>query len=456
MKQPNIVILMPDQMRADCIGAAGNEKIQTPNIDRLCEEGTRFTNCYSSNPVCMPARASFLNGLYSHNNMVWCNSGGVRQDDDSFFRRLQEAGYYTAHIGKSHYYGHGNFHMDEKVPFMKSLGFDYIREVPGPLASVHTGSCMSDAWGDERWKEFGEDYKKRRENDEIASWPSTLPEELFHDSFVGGETERFINDYKEDKPFCVFTGFPGPHPPYDAPGKWAEMYDPADMPEAKPSEDGSTESPGYYGGGGKEQTPECIAAYRANYYGKCSLVDDRVGRIFKTLEDKGLWDDTMIIFWSDHGEMLGDHGLNGKSQFYEEAVNVPFIIKYPGQKEAGTVSDALVSQIDIFPTACAAGGAEAGDLCQGENLLPILEGEVETVRDAVISENGMHWRQNYMLRDERYKIDVLKNGQTRLLFDLQEDPEETNNLAGKSEYAEIESVMREKLFRELLRLQSVR
>ncbi len=451
-KKPNILILMPDQMRADCINTAGNTFIQTPNIDRLCKEGVRFENCYSSNPVCVPARASFLNGLYSHNNMVWCNKGGVQPDDDSFFRRLQEAGYYTAHIGKSHYYGHGGFHMKDKEPFMKSLGFDYVHEVPGPLASANTRSYMSDAWGEELFKKFGEDYKKRRECDEVAVWAGPLPEELFHDSYVGAETEKFIENYKEDKPFCVFIGFPGPHPPYDAPGRWAEMYDPKDMPEAKPAESAETHIPVLYGGGGASLSAGNIARFRANYYGKISLVDDRVGKIIKACDDKGVWENTLVIFWSDHGQMLGDHGSIGKSQLYEESANVLFFIRWPGQVQAGEVSKALVSQIDVFPTVCAAGGADPGGMCQGANLLPLLKGGTDRVRDVVISENGRRDNQKFMLRDERHKIEVHKSGETRMLFDLQEDPEEMQNLVGKAD--EIEKMMREKLFKELLRLQA--
>ena len=159
-----------------------------------------------------------------------------------------------------------------------------------------------------------------------------------------------------------------------------------------------------------------------------------------------------MIFWSDHGEMLGDHGCTGKSQFFEEAVKVPFIIRWPGQVQTGKVSKALVSQIDIFPTVCAAGGADPGEMCQGENLLPLLKGETDKVRDAIISESNRRQGQKFMLRDDRYKIEIHKSGETKLLFDLQEDPEEMQNLVGKAD--EIEKMMREKLLKELLRLQA--
>ena len=140
MKRPNIIILMPDQMRADCIGASGNSFIKTPNIDKIAEEGILFENCFTVSPLCMPARASFISGLYPHNHKIWENKGNLPPDDETFFHHLKGADYYVAYIGKSHFYEHKEFHMKEKEPYMHARGIDYVHETTGPWATVKTDS----------------------------------------------------------------------------------------------------------------------------------------------------------------------------------------------------------------------------------------------------------------------------------------------------------------------------
>jgi arylsulfatase A-like enzyme len=388
----------------------------------------------------MPARASFINGRYSHNHCIWKNSGEVRFDEDTFFLRLQQEGYYTAHIGKSHYYKHGEFHMKDREKYMRGLGFNFVHEVTGPLSTQFCRSYMTDAWGGKVWEKFIEDYRKRKEyrrkTGEIAAWPSTLSEELFLDAYVGRQAQDFIDGYDREEPFCLFVGFPGPHPPFDAPGKYASMYDPTDSPAAIP--------------GGDEENiwlkPDNIAQIRANYFGKISIVDHWIGRIIDACEKKGLWDDILVFFWSDHGEMLGDHGRIGKSVFYEQSIMVPFIVRWPRVVSKGMVNNSLVHQIDIYPTILDAAGAGQSPLCQGLNLMPVLDGTIDKLRDAALSENGKDNILRYMVRTDRHKIEVDAFGNTLMLIDLKEDPDELSNLAGKPDKKQLEYDMKDRLF----------
>jgi len=445
---------MPDQMRADCISATGHPAIKTPNIDRLCAEGTRFPNAVTTCPLCMPARASFANGLYSHNHHMWRNAGHMPAEDETFFQLLQKAGYYTGHAGKSHYYEHvSGLHLMDMEGYMRARGLDYVHETTGPWATVQSRSYMTDEW--ERrglYRAFLDDYAERREKGPLFVRPSPLPVELFMDSYIGAQAEKFLLEYDYSQPFCLFVGFGGPHEPWDAPGEYAAMYSPADMPVPI----AAPEPPEWLPSAARERMlrgrhdipPDTAAKIQANYFGKISLIDHWVGRIISACEKRGIWDDLLVIFWSDHGEMLGDHARLHKNAFYESSILVPFMLRLPGKIAAGGVNTALVQQIDAFPTIVEAAGAEAGSRHLGRSLWPLLDGSAKSVRDAVLSEHANMGAddRNYMVRTERYKCAVDRHGRTFMLFDLNKDPFEQRNLAGHPEASVVENEMRELLF----------
>jgi len=219
---------MPDQMRADCLGAAGNPVIQTPTLDRLCSEGVLFTNAFTVSPLCMPARASFVSGLYPHNHHMWANAGRLPAGDETFFHHLQKAGYYTAHVGKSHYYPQlSGEHLSAYEPYMHARGLDYVHETTGPWATSRTDSYMTDHWQQlGLLNAFREDYEKRRKARPFAVWPSPLPTEEFADSYVGRHAVRFIDTYEPTtaRSPCAFSSVsggrtsPGMHPATTLPG----------------------------------------------------------------------------------------------------------------------------------------------------------------------------------------------------------------------------------------------
>ena len=458
--RPNILILMTDQQRADCLSCAGHRQLKTPNMDRLAAEGVLFSHACTSSPLCMPARASFISGLCVHNHDMWTNKGELPADDESLFQHLRNAGYYTGHIGKSHYYEHRGFHMREREPYMNARGFDYVHETTGPWATCRCDSYMTDDWRKkgllDRFRRDYEDRRKARPN--VVVRPSPLPVEDFMDSYIGRQGVRFLEEYDRDEPFALFIGFGGPHEPWDAPGEYAEMYDPAETPpRIGPAEPGDwvPERAAEWQRSGRNEamTEDDIRRIRANYCGKIALLDGWFGRIFAACEEKGLMDELLVVFWSDHGEMAGDHHLVHKSRFFESALRVPLIFRWPGHIPAGKTSSALAETIDIMPTILEALGAEPRRPCMGESLWPVLRDPSKTLREAVLSEVERGGKRNMMVRTERYKYAVHDDGEGYMLYDLQEDPEERDNLIGRPDCGNIEAEMRDRLLRRLCETQ---
>ncbi len=455
--RPHILILMPDQMRADCLGAAGNPVIRTPALDRLCGEGVLFTNAFTVSPLCMPARASFVSGLYPHNHHMWANAGRLPAEDETLFHHLQKAGYYTAHIGKSHYYSHlAGEHLRTYESYMRARGLDYVHEPTGPWATSRTDSYMTDHW--ERLgllAAFREDYERRRRSRPSGVWPSPLPTEEFMDSYIGRQAVRFIDEYSSPEPMCLFVGFGGPHEPWDAPGEYATMYDPAEVPAPIPAAEPPDYLPEYARqrmrfGRVEGLTEEATRELKANYYGKISLVDHWVGEIVAALERRGWLDETLVVFWSDHGELAGDHGRLYKRSYHVGSVRVPLIVRWPGRVPAGAASPALAEIIDVYPTLLEAVGAEPSQRCFGRSLWPVLEDPSAPHRHAVLSEVDYKPYLDTMIRTERFKCAVDQQGRAFMLYDVQNDPQEQTNLLGHPDYADVEREMRELLLSRLL------
>jgi len=260
-----------------------------------------------------------------------------------------------------------------------------------------------------------------------------MPEGETLDDFVGRTAVDYLLGYDWESPLLLFVGFGGPHEPWDPPADWAERYDPARMDSPKAiSEPGSwVPEPAAAHQRALQNdrlgiTPEINGRIRALYYAKISHIDWWIGRILDALLERGQIDHTAIIFWSDHGEMLCDKGRLYKSVFYEESVRVPLIIRPLGYRHAGSVSDSLVSQIDVFPTILDIAGCDAEPIGFGRSLTPLLERKTDALRDGVFSE--IH--QRTMIRDKRFKMVVDSQGTVLKLYDMLGDPQEEVNLVG--------------------------
>lgn len=418
--KPNILFILPDQQRPDSLGCYGSGSAQTPTLDWLSETGVTFDNCYVQNPLCCPSRYSVSTGRYPHSLGVRANWYPLRQQEESFGHKLGRAGYRTAAIGKMHF-----------TPWQDNFGFDgrIIAE-----AKFH-GSCPDDyarfleKHGYRRDSLYDTDsqaYKRR-----ISSLTSVLPRELHIDSFVGQSICEYLK--RVEGPFFAFASFLSPHNPYDPPRPYDELFRNSPMPARNMGKNEVNEKPreAYdyinrricWGFKSDEISEEQRLDMWRSYYGLNTLIDDWMNRIIETLKEQGLYENTIIIYSSDHGDLLGDHGLYYKQCFYEQSVRVPLIVHAPAFFKPRRVAG-KVELMDIYSTICELGGADPGPGCQATSLLPVLKSEQVSEREAVFSENYF----GRMVRWEEWKMVYYPGKPYGEIYNLAEDPEEQNNL----------------------------
>ncbi len=459
--RPNILILESDQHMPDAMSCAGHKVLRTPHMDRLAREGVHFTQAICPSPLCQPSRVAMLTGRYPSQNGVLDNSGNHGQNFGkqwTFPRALQESGYYTGFIGKTHLgqkSGGLNYTDPEFIDHFKSYGFDSTVATLGKVgAGLGKKDCpytlylkekgVYEAFSADMLKRFGPDKKNR-----VAPWyaePSPLKEEDFHDCWISAQSARWIKDYQEDAPFFLWVNWGGPHSPYDAPGKYSTMYDPkdVDLPYQDPREGYPA---GRHGDTQVEWAESDVRPMRANYYGLVNVIDDGIGQILQALEERGILDNTLVIFCADHGEMMGNHGVYSKQYMFRDAVGVPLIVSHPWAFEKNLKIDAAVGTMDLIPTILEVSGAPIAEGVQGKSLVPILTGQTTKHAEAVFSEMCSAETVK-MVRTDRYKYilgDKWMEGDRpykALLFDLREDPRELNNLSGSKEHSEVEQRLR--------------
>ncbi|MFW5856807.1 MAG: sulfatase [Planctomycetota bacterium] len=444
MPKPNILFLMTDQQRWDALGASGGW-VRTPNLDRIAEEGVRFANAITTSPVCIPARVSLATGLYPHTTQVWNNTHyTLAPDAPTWMRAIRDAGYRTSLFGKTHLHPHGESDLRDREDLLHAYGLDDVDEIGGPRASVRVGSHMTARW--ERlglWAAYREDYAERFGNTPWTVRPSTLPPEEYADVYVGQRAKEYLAGYDRDEPWCCWVSFGGPHEPWDAPEPYASMYRPEEMPPPVPrAELGGDRPRGRLDealAAPDPRTPEEVAAMRANYAGNVTLIDDQIGEILEVLEARGELENTVIAFSSDHGELNGDHGLIYKSQFLDGCLRVPLLVRTPATaRRGGAVCESPAEWIDIGPTLAELAGAELPYFQCARSLCPVLDDPAATHRTEALAE--LHGE--VCLLTEAYKIALNADGEAYLLFDRKNDPDEQHNLAGRPEWAEVETRLR--------------
>jgi len=444
-------------LRADCMGCAGHYMLKTPNIDRLAAEGVRFTDCYTTSPLCVPARDSIVNGLYPHNSNMWQNDANMPLDADTYMKGIKQQGYRTCTIGKNHLFMMDGANLHEHAKWYRAIGFDHVEDMPGTWACLNTESIYTDYLEDLGLRDRLVNYLRDLESkpDEVRRFiaePLPIAAEHYMDSFVSRRVAKYVDEYDSDQPSLVVVGFQGPHEPWDAPEKYYSMYNPDEVrepiPELPPGDWLPERSRRYqhWAQYYQPKRPRALKEISVGYFGKITLIDDAVGQILAAYQRKGWLDNTAVIFSSDHGEMLGDLARISKSICYESAVRVPLIVRLPDGTGAGTTRGGFVETIDIHGTILELAGCKISKDKDCLSVLPVIHGQKERLREDVLAEVHVH----YMLRTDDWKIVVGRDGLTLQLFDLKNDPLEQRNLCGHPDYGQAELEMRSRLLRRII------
>lgn len=447
--RPDIVLIVTDQQRYDTIRALGAAHMDTPNIDRLAERGVSFTQCHVTAPSCVPCRASLFTGYYPHTNGVVANGQPWSR---TWVSDLADAGYHCVNIGKMHtipYDAKAGFHeryvVENKDRFME--GRWYFDEWDKALASHGLK------------KQQRVEYRKRDDyRDRLGAFTWDLPPRLQSDNFVGGMAKWWLETKPVEKPLFLVVGFPGPHPPYDPTPEIAEKYMARDVPLPEvTAEEMASLHPVF-----KEKrqhdvdvdhdsvawkldpTRDELHRMRAYYYANVEMIDREVGDILDTLQARGRMDNTIIIFTSDHGDCLGDHGLIQKWAPYEEVTRVPLIISAPERFQGGRDVDELVQLFDLGPTILEWAGVTPDPTFEAISLNPALDGAPFEGRTHVYCEQGgdvnlTGTRLLTMVRSATHKLVHFQDAPTGQLFDLKADPKETVDLWDDPYAAEVKA-----------------
>ena len=445
MSRPNIILIMTDQQRADTIGALGASWMHTPHLDRLVREGTSFTECFVTSPVCVASRASLFCGKYPHGTNVFTN---FQPWEPTWVRSLAAQGYHCVNIGKMHinpYDAPGGFHQRLLV-----------ENKDRPLFLEERDRAIYDEW-DKALRARGltkptranrlaadpEGYKRA-----LGAFAWHLDADMHPDNFVGNTACWWISERLSPDPLFLQIGFPGPHPPYDPLPEWLERYADVDIPvpditraelERQPAAQRSLrenmarsnfDSVNWR----HDISREDLLRLRRHYAANVSMIDAQVGRIMAALDARGYLDNAIVIFTSDHADALGDHGHIQKWTMYDTVLRVPLILWSKQRIPAARLCDDLVQLIDIAPTILEAAGLPVPSDFEARSLWGAIEGRAEhEPRDVVYSELARDHIQTgaefiVMRRCRDWKLVVYLDDEDGELYDMRRDPGECNNL----------------------------
>ena len=436
----NVLFLWTDQQRPDTIGAYGNRHIRTPHLDRLAAASSLFESAYCAQPVCSPARASVLTGLYAHTHGVIQNSIGLNPDTPTIAELLQPAGYVCGYIGKWHL-------GDELAP---QRGFEpFWVSTEGGYAASH-GRDGYDSYHHFLVSQGYTPADPHRDGVTFNRFTAAgMPEAVGKPAFMAAETNRFLDTHR-DQPFFLSVNFLEPHAPFNGP--FDGMYQAEDMtlPDSWSKEMDETVPRRYhqvregYAGEYMAAHPHWVKSndewgwkeLKARYWGLCTLVDKYAGQILQHLEELGLADDTIVVYTSDHGHMMGEHRLLNKSVQYEGAVQIPLMVKVPGLAPRRMATP--VSHVSLMPTLLELLDQPLPKHLQGESLVPLLaEGDTAPDQGEVFIEWNGPFQESVSagrgavlevrtIRRGRWKLSVHLSGEHEL-YDLQADPGEEHN-----------------------------
>jgi arylsulfatase A-like enzyme len=439
---PNIIFILTDDHTVRGLSCYGSEVIDTPNLDRIAEGGVRFDNCFVTNSLCAPSRATMLTGKYSHKHGVQENIFGDKEPFDgsqmTFPKRLQEAGYTTAQLGK--------WHLQSEP-----TGFDYYKR-------LNNQGRYNDPFFLESTDGSGD--------------PERVREEGYVTDIITDMTIDAIDRYQqEDGPFCLLSWHKAPHRGWIPKAEDKDLYTDFDMPPPPTLNDDHfsrssavdhsrmsiANMPDW-----RDEQPDGLSAterkhwnyqrYIKDYLRTVKGFDRQVGRLLDHLEEQGLADNTLVIYTSDNGMFIGEHGFYDKRFMYEESIRIPLMMRLPGAIPAGTVEDRVVMNLDFAETILDYAGAEIPSDMQGKSLRPLLEGDVpegewrNELYYHYYEYPGPHYvRPNYGIRTGRYKLIYYYTIDEWELFDLEKDPHELQNMADAPAYQDVKRRLAQRL-----------
>ena len=473
-QKPNIVFIISDQHKLEAIGAYGSKLSITPNIDNLAKTGVMFSNCYTPASVCAPARASIITGMYPyangaiyHKTPITMPDGKIKEFESGVLRKtgyhegiitlaeiFKTQNYTTASPGKMHVHGELQKNVDPDYMQGNNMGFD---ETSVRYYTNFPGGHYQDEVGEDtymRYRQF-EKYKTTFKggaehlNEEYVPTLVENDEDNF-DMVVARKSIEFINKRAEDgKNFFLHIGFEKPHPPFTTTQKYLDMHNPKDYQLPNTFDD-------WYKKGKYPWVPnwlhtdipknlEKVQNSMAAYNACITEVDDMIGRVVQTLKDKGLYENTIIIYTTDHGDHLFEHGLRGKHNMYQDAINIPFIVSFPKRFKQNITNNSIVSLIDIMPTLADLVGGKTPETAQGVSLVDVLTTGSELKNRVVYTEfRGADYLllpkaknvPSRMMRKGDFKF-IYTHGIIDQLYNLKNDPDELNNLIFNKNHSEI-------------------
>lgn len=431
--RPHIIFIMTDQHRADALGCMGNDVIITPHLDHLAEDGVTFVNGYSSVPSCTPARSGLLTGRSPWHHGMLGYGRVAREYRYELPRMLREAGYYTFGIGKMHWFPQKSLH-----------GFH------GTLVD-ESGRVEQDGFISDYRDWFKLNAPGRDPDETGIGWNEhaarvyQLDEQLHPTHWTGQTAVELIQRYDLDKPLFLKVSFARPHSPYDPPQRYLDMYEGAEIPEPylgdwchylDSVQGGKSAAFSNFGAGHAMES-------RRHYYASITFIDDMVGEIIQALKKKGMYENSIICFTSDHGDMLGDHHHWRKTYAYEGSANIPYLFKWPedfqGELQRGVTLDNPVELRDFLPTFLDAAGAVIPEDLDGKSLLDLISDPGADWRPYIDLEHATCYsKENYWcaLTDGTWKYIWFISSGKEQLFNLKEDPGEETELSEIEAYRE--------------------
>lgn len=456
--KPNILFINVDQMRADCLSIMGHSVVETPYLDQLARGGVLFDSAYSATPTCVPARAAIMTG------MSQTSHGRVGYEDQVSWNyehtlagELAGAGYHTQCVGKMHVYptrqlcGYHNVVLHDgymhynrfKHTTKTEESFDYVDDYLKWLRGKS---------GVERdLLDLGLDC-----NSSVTARPWHLPEEYHPTNWVVTESIDFLRRRDPTKPFFLKMSFVRPHPPFDPPQTFFDQYIHDDFPDPVIGDWASDKDPYLAGLDPLTKSgivpPKRLKRARAAYYALISHIDNQIGRFLMALQEHGELENTVILFASDHGEMLGDHHRFAKSLPYEGSAAVPFIVSDPGNRlglARGSRVNEVVEMRDIMPTLLDAAGAPIPDTVDGESILPLTRGEQPEWRESIHGEHAHGEESHHFVTNGKEKFIWFSQTGEEQYFYLETDPVEKHNLISNPDFQKKIQYWRERLVESL-------